>query len=162
MKQLKEKLYLYLNFVAFSLKKIIWQVFPTPEKKYYIKGIHNRLSSKVSLQKYILKRKDKDKLTIEEQLFLHCLSGSIRKTAFLQPLCIKHTHVLVGPHNGNLRKHNYILIFIKKFLFSTLHILMSKHVNKERDAFLTNEQFLTTHCRFSFLNIYFLKFTKMV
>lgn len=42
------------------------------------------------------------RLTVDEKLFLHCLSGSRREAAFLQPLCVKHTSVLVGPYNGHL------------------------------------------------------------
>lgn len=64
-------------------------------------------------------------LTIEEKLFLHCLSGSRREAAFLQPLCIKDTDVLVGPYDGDLwRDESLLNWFVKvRFFFLSVHLI---------------------------------------
>lgn len=49
------------------------------------------------------------RLTVEENLFLKRLSRSWRETAFLQPVGVKHTGVLVGPHNGHLWGHKKLI-----------------------------------------------------
>ena len=82
-------------------------------------------------------------LTIEEELFLHCISCSMRETAFLEPLRVKHTSVLVGPHNGHLGREG------KKTwlqLFSERETVFQKRLSlKPKEAVLSVIQLRKTY-----------------